>query len=299
MVSRPIFEQMDGMAPASAVPAPRSSNLVFTSAGDRANVRQWLKGRRDFDLFVVYYGNRPESLRDQADHFVSRRGSKFQNLHHCYLAHADILSRYDSILVMDDDILIDSARINRLFEIRRELDLWVLQPAFRLIGKISWDITRVRPSSKLRYTNFVEMSCPLFRKDKLDAFMAVYDPDLVGYGTDWWFLHAMGAELEGRVAIVDGVTCVNPHDRTKGGMREIDRLQPEQRRRAVWEQIRAREGIVGRASQQVEYRRVPSTHLRGIAAASEYLADWTYISARRACGTFARTIARPAARARP
>ncbi len=37
--------------------------------------------------------------------------------------------------------------------------------------------------AKLRYTNFIEMARPLFRQDKLDAFMAVYDPELVGYGT--------------------------------------------------------------------------------------------------------------------
>lgn len=49
-------------------------------------------------------------------------------------------------------------------------------------------INTVHPTAKLRYTNFVEMACPLFRRDELDAFMSVYDPDLVGYGTDRWFL---------------------------------------------------------------------------------------------------------------
>lgn len=32
------------------------------------------------------------------------------------------------------------------------------------------------------------MTCPLFEKAALDRFMAVYDPDLKGWGADWWFL---------------------------------------------------------------------------------------------------------------
>jgi hypothetical protein len=40
----------------AATPGSRSNNLVFTSAGDRSNLRGWLHGRRDFDLWVVYYG---------------------------------------------------------------------------------------------------------------------------------------------------------------------------------------------------------------------------------------------------
>jgi hypothetical protein len=165
--------------------AARSRNLVFTSAGDRSNLRGWLIGQRDFDLWVVYYGDRPEAFRTEADLYLARKGSKFQNLHHCYRRWPQMLARYDAIMVMDDDILIHATGISRLFAIRQELDLWALQPAFRLSGKISWDITRVQATAKLRYTNFIEMACPLFRRDKLEAFMSVYDPELVGYGAVW------------------------------------------------------------------------------------------------------------------
>jgi hypothetical protein len=139
--------------------------------------------------FVVYYGDRPGTFRELGTYHVTRRGSKFQSLHYCYQQWPEVLARYDAIMVMDDDIVIDATGITRLFEIRREFDLWALQPAFRLAGKGSWDITAVHATAKLRYTNFIENTCPLFRRDKLDAFLAVYDPELVGYGVDWWFLH--------------------------------------------------------------------------------------------------------------
>jgi hypothetical protein len=79
-----------------------------------------------------------------------------------------------------------------------------------IVVDVSWNITAMHATAKLRYTNFIEMACPLFRRDELDAFMAVYDPDLVGYGVDWWFLRTLGTELDNRVAVVDEMTCINP-----------------------------------------------------------------------------------------
>jgi hypothetical protein len=268
---------------------PSSRNLVFASAGDRGNLRRWLKGRRDFDLWIVYYGERPDPLRELADFYVRRRGSKFQNLQACYQRWPERFAQYEAVMVLDDDIIINATSISSLFAIRRELDLWALQPAFRLRGKISWDITRVRPTARLRYTNFIEMTCPVIRRDKLDAFMAVYDPELVGYGIDWWLLKSMG-ELEGRLAVVDHITCVNPDDRSKGGTREIDRLQSKAQRQEIWERMKKRHGLeeVGRVQQ--EYRRIDRSALGALAGLAAYLPDWIYIRSRRLAGRLARSL---------
>lgn len=268
---------------------PRSKNLVFTSAGDRSNVGRWLTGARNFDLWVVYYGNLQDSFRNQAEYYFRRKGSKFQNLHYCYARWKEIFEQYDSIMVMDDDILIGTAGLNRLFDLRKELDLWVLQPAFRIVGKISWNITRVRPTTRLRFTNFVEMACPLFRRDKLDAFMAVYDPELVGFGVDWWFLSVVGSDLDGHVAIVDEVTCVNPQDRLKGGVREIDRLQSKVDRQVVWERLRTRHGITPKGAQdQTEFGNIRQTPVSAAVAWSAYLSDLVYMAARNLGGRIVR-----------
>jgi hypothetical protein len=255
----------------------RSKNLVFTSAGDHSNLRGWLTGERDFDLWVAYYGDRPGMFREESELYVSRQGSKFQNLYYCYSKWRDVLERYDAIMVMDDDIVINATELTRLFAIRRELDLWALQPAFRLSGKVSWDITRVQPTARLRYTNFIEMACPLFRRDKLDAFMAVYDPELIGYGEDWWFLHSLGVDAAARhVAIVDEVACVNPYDRAKGGTREIDRLHSHEERKEVWERIKARYGLDEQGREHKEYGRIGKSPLGAAIGLIRYLPDWAY-----------------------
>lgn len=236
-------------------PATPRRFLVFTSAGDRNAVRRWLAPERDFDLWVAYYGEREDALQADADYYLRRAGSKFQNLHYCFQRWPELLERYEAIMVLDDDIRISPEKLDRLFALRRQYDLWALQPAFSLWGKVSHRITRVRRECKLRFVNFIEMACPLFRTDKLFEFLRVYDPALVGWGCDWWFLHTLGPELRERVAVVDVVVCLNPPDWWKrGGYREIDRLQSRPQRMATWERIRDRQGIITEARGQNEFR---------------------------------------------
>lgn len=244
------------MEPVKRSSAAPKSYLVFTSAGERSNLYRWTRGGRNFDLWITYYGTQEGQYKELADFYNVRKGSKFQNLKFAYDSWPEHFKVYEAILVMDDDVLIDSKGIERLFDIRRQEDLWILQPAFDPRGKVSWPITKVNPLCRLRFTNFVEMTCPLFRQDKLAQFMAIYDPVLVGHGMDWWFLHSMGPDLKRRVAVVDEIVCVNPHDRTKGRVREIDRLQPTPERIKIWEELKSKHGIKGKEQGFVEFDRI-------------------------------------------
>ena len=59
------------------------------------------------------------------------------------------------------NIVIDTAGINALFSIREAYKLDILQPAMRYpLGKADHSINRQRPWVYLRYTDFVEMTCP-------------------------------------------------------------------------------------------------------------------------------------------
>lgn len=233
---------------------PRSRHLVFTSAGDCAHLHGWLRGRRDFDLWVTYYGDHPGRYKDVSDYYVARKGGKFPNLHHAWQQWRQIFERYEAIFLADDDIHLDGPSISRLFGIRAEHDLWLLQPAFDPRGKTSHPITRVRAFSFMRYTNFIEVGCPLFRRDKLDQFLRVYDPALIGWGVDWWFLHELSPIPEDKIAIIDAVPCFNPPEAMKGGQREIDRLQDRFTREQTWQRFKQQLGIVASDEVFVEYR---------------------------------------------
>ena len=254
--------------------------LVFTSAGDRTNLRMWLAEDRRFDLWITYYGDDPNTLEGYGDYWVCRKGSKFQNLRAAYQRWPDKFVRYEAVLVLDDDVLIRARDIDRLFAIRAAHDLWLLQPAFDPRGKISWEITKVNPHCRLRYTNFVEMTCPLFRQDKLADFMAVYDPELVGFGVDWWFLHVLGTDIRGRVAVIDEIVCLNPHDRTKGRVREINRLQPYEVRKRKWAEMKRRLGIKGEDGGTREYGRLSRRWYQSVGPVCLYRAYELMVSLR-------------------
>src|SRR5208337_2955838 len=96
--------------------SPQSRNPVFTSAGDNANLESWLKGNKNFDFWITYYGDRNDPYKEFADYYNARKGGKFPNLHHVYQNWKYVLDHYEAILVMDDDIIIDASGISRLFE---------------------------------------------------------------------------------------------------------------------------------------------------------------------------------------
>ena len=135
----------------------------------------------------------------------------------------------------------------------KKYNLWLLQPAFDPKGKISHSITKVNPDTFMRYTNFVEVTCPLFQKDKLDEFMKIYDPVLVGWGVDLWFMEVLGPDVKGKVATVDEISCINPHDHTKGNKREIDTLQKTADRIKNWKKIKEKHNLQNDLGGFVEY----------------------------------------------
>lgn len=224
-------------------------NLVYTSAGDRSCIEDWIDPTRHFDLWVTYYGSRPGRYSEIADYYEERLGGKFPNLSSSYRNNVNLFSKYDAVMVMDDDIRIAPSAINQLFGLRHDYDLWLLQPAFSPLGYIRHPITRVNPRTKLRFTNFVEVTCPLFRRDKLELFLDFYDPSLVGWGVDWWFCEVIGGANERRIAIIDEVTCINPLTRYKGyGSREIDRLQSAEQRQHLWNEIKTTRKLTGESA---------------------------------------------------
>lgn len=225
-------------------------NCVFTSAGDRNAVAGWLDAARprDFDLLVAFYGDdedRFAELQSLADRVWRIRGGKMQNLLSLVGSGEIDLRAYDRVWVPDDDLILDPADVPRLFDLAERYDFWVCQPAFDPQGRVSWPVTRVAElRDQVRLTDAVEITCPLFRSDKLRAFLGEFDGSLVGWGTDHWYGHVLGATWSGRFAVLDAITVRNPRTTAKaGGYREIDRLQSNDDRVAAWMAAAAARGM--------------------------------------------------------
>ena len=214
-------------------------NLVFTSAGDDTNFDElWLDKNRKYDVWVTYYGDDDElyeKYKSKVDYIEKRKGSKFQNFHHIYTTKN--LSKYKRFFILDDDIIISTEEINKMFKISEEASLWICQPSFDHKSKLGWIINKHRKEYYLRYTNFVEVNTPLFTKGALSKLMDHYSPELVEFGVDYLYIWANGLEERKKYAIIDSVQCHNPYN-TEGGDKLSQQGMSLEDRVKVWEHYR-------------------------------------------------------------
>ena len=230
---------------------------LFTSAGDNNAIRLWLSGAtaRHWALVVGYYGDSDRefsSITSMSSYAFRSKGGKFQLLKNLLKQHPQFFEHYMYVWVCDDDIQMQAAQIDEAFAITELCGFWVAQPAFLPEGQNSHSIT-VYANSRYDYrtVNFIEEGVPIFRRDKLIEFMAIYDGSLLSFGTDHWYMnffkahqlsrvrHFFRSNELGRFAIIDRVQVLNPHSAQKGG-REIDRLGTASQRSAAWLQTMAK-----------------------------------------------------------
>lgn len=219
-------------------------NLVFTSAGDNADINKWLTNNknRNYDIAISWYGSNREKrnfLKDNCDIFMDRKDGKFPNFKYLYNK-CKFVRNYEYVWLTDDDINIESEKVNTMFDLIKEYNLLVLSPSFNENGKISWKITKSSNDSFMRYTNFIEMTCPIFSKDALKIIIPDFPEKLKGWGTDWYYMNLLDYKNNTeKFAIIDEISVYNPKpDEKKGGIREITKLQSNEDRRRTWIEIR-------------------------------------------------------------
>jgi hypothetical protein len=213
--------------------------LLFTSAGDNTQFYDnWCSDNRNYDIWLVYYGDNEDNYNKYSKYvnrIWKRKGTKFQNLYYIYNQNYNELMKYNRFYISDDDIIINTDNINKLFNISIEYDLWICQSSYTPESKISHDITARSENNILRYSNFIEVGVPIFSKDALKKFMKYYDPKLVEWGVDFLFIWANGKDIDNKYAIIDSISCTNPHDNQKNyKKREIDNIAEHKDAPSIW-----------------------------------------------------------------
>lgn len=224
---------------------------LFTSAGDRNIVASWIDPAepRAFDLVVAYYGDDEreyERLSALADVCVRIKGGKYQNAWRLWQSGELAVARYDYVWLADDDMGIDPQDIERSFRLAQAHRFWVSSPAHDPAGKVSNPfMVRDDGGHDIRIVTYVEVTWPIFRADKLEAFFKVFDGSLTCWGVDHWYAHVLGSERNHRFAIFDCIAARNMPDAEKGGQREIGRLVTDQALIDAYQQARARHDFAG------------------------------------------------------
>lgn len=214
--------------------------FVFTSVGDNSKFdSNWIGTGMNYDIYAIYYGNNDNVFSKYKDnpnikYCEKRKGAKFQNFKYFYDSQKEIIEQYDYFFILDDDIIFYVEDINRMFDIADMYKLDICGPSFLPSGKISWSITKHKSDVLLTYTNFVENNVACFNKKTLMKFMMVYDERLIGCGIDYLYIWINGINQDRKYAIIHSITCINPKDESKGGIRELTLIEGCSNEEKIW-----------------------------------------------------------------
>jgi hypothetical protein len=189
-------------------PLSDKKNLAFLRVGDTSTHREWIgdPATRSYDVWLDYYaeGDSSKWAADPA-HLTDGPGTtKYARA----AALLPELSRYDAVWFPDDDISVNPAGVERLFETFHRRELLLAQPSLADGSHVAHEITRWNGSFELRYTNFVEAMCPVFSRAALQACASSFTQAVSAFGLDMVWARMLGDPRD-KVAMIDAAPVVH------------------------------------------------------------------------------------------
>ncbi|MEX0283728.1 MAG: hypothetical protein AB3N23_03875 [Paracoccaceae bacterium] len=194
--------------------------LIVTRAGASSLHDGWLIGHTSpkFDLLISAY-DKPV-FRSQTSHvdMEYRPGSKVAGYAALFRDRPELLQHYDRIALIDDDIATDVDTLNRMFQLAEQYDLKIAQPALTRNSHFTFAALLAQPSLTLRYVNYIEMMCPVFRSDALETSLPLFEMGFES-GIDLIWCNLLDAP-ERSFAVLDA--CPVHHTRSVGRAKALN-----------------------------------------------------------------------------
>lgn len=180
--------------------------LVISRIGQQSLHREWCgpASERRFDVLLSAYDSAVTDPRQPGTLFEYRPGAKVAGYGEIMRDHADLIARYDYVSLFDDDLSISTHDLQRLFDIVAQHQLKIAQPALSHDSYFTFAALLKNPSFRLRYVNYIEMMCPIFRADVLTAIQPLY---ALGFesGIDLIWCNLVSTSLQD-FAVIDEIT---------------------------------------------------------------------------------------------
>ncbi|MGO4337698.1 hypothetical protein AB4037_22540 [Labrys sp. KB_33_2] len=177
--------------------------LLVARIGPKSLHAQWLAASadRNYDVFLSSYDTSLPAIAGDGVYFEYRSGSKVAGYDGLLREHAEFLGRYKYICFFDDDISATPSSISGIFSRCDQYNLKIAQPALTWDSHFTYACLLQQKRYALRYLNFVEMMCPVFRHDILERIAPLY---ALGYesGIDLVWCNLV-AEGPGDFAVID------------------------------------------------------------------------------------------------
>ena len=198
-------------------PKARRKHLVVVRAGDSSLHPGWLEGagERNWDLIVHSYGAACPWTDEEGVEVIRATGSdivgpKMRAMHSLYERRKSDLLGYDYVCFADDDLAASRESFNLMFDLCEQFGLELAQPSLTHDSYMgNWGITMENRSFLLRYTNFVEVMCPVFSREFLERCAPTFVENMSGYGLD--FLWSSWVSSPWKIGILDA--CPVRHTR--------------------------------------------------------------------------------------
>lgn len=198
-------------------------NAVFVPVGKDSLHRQLLKGDADFDLHLLIYDGSYNKFCNDSDFVACDAGYKMDMTYRYLHRHPELFEKYEYFFLLDDDIVISTEDVNRLFSMMREYQLKIAQPSL-VMSYYTYKHTAFHPFYILRYTNFVEMMMPCFSRDALKAVLPTFEQKIRWCGLEMHWPVLVGSNHKD-MAIVDAVSA--KHTRPVQSWNSLSQLQQE------------------------------------------------------------------------
>lgn len=189
-------------------------NLIISPTGDESLFEGWYDNE-NFDLVFLYYSNSEEKfneLKTKHKYVYKVTGEKWKITKNFIESNLDFIKNYDTFWFPDDDIKCDVESVKELFNTHNEYGLSLSQPS--VVGFTSHKITNPQENSILRFTNFVEIMCPVMDIKTLMILLETFNMTESGYGLDLLWPKMLGFPVD-KISVIDKV--IVEHTKPVGG----------------------------------------------------------------------------------
>jgi hypothetical protein len=160
---------------------------------------------RNYDIMAVQYGDFvPEE--GTYDDLCYQPGFKWTILKQLY-KNID-MSQYEYIGLYDDDVILDYCSMNSSFELAKQKNFKAFQISLAAGSESSYPCTQNMPGVEYTDTNFIEVMCPVFRKDALNKVMELINKyDIY---TGWGLDYVLSEWLDSYMNVIHDVKMLHP-----------------------------------------------------------------------------------------
>lgn len=186
---------------------PKRKYLLFSSVDtDRSAHSSWLEDLdRNFDIVLYIYKGELDDPR--VDLTIKKEGFKFPNFYE--FSKTTNIKHYNAVWIVDDDIQMSTADINRMFDIFDDNNLLLSQPSYDNKSISAWDISHCDENYDLRFTNFIENGVAVISRQALEVCLPSMKYIKSGWGADFIWPMLLGFP-DNKIAVIDKVQCCHP-----------------------------------------------------------------------------------------